>query len=64
MAYCTKDTHGARTIRAGALQGVQMVRTSAYIQIVGFIDQTAIGLTADDSGGELDPHGAVSFCSV
>ena len=34
------------------------MKTSAYIQIVGFIDNTAIGLAANDSGGELDPHGA------
>jgi len=34
------------------------MKTSAYIQITGFIDNTAIGLSATDSGGELDPHGA------
>ena len=34
------------------------MKTSAYIQIVGFIDNTAIGLDPSDSGGELDPHGA------
>jgi hypothetical protein len=38
----------------------QFTKTSqaAYIQIVGFIDNTAIGLNALDEGGELDPHGA------
>ena len=34
------------------------MKTSAYIQIVGFIDNTAIGLASNDTGGELDPHGA------
>ena len=34
------------------------MKTSAYIQIVGFIDNTAIGLDPNDAGGELDPHGA------
>lgn len=34
------------------------MKTSAYIQIVGYISNTAIGLAANDSGGELDPHGA------
>ncbi|KAK4700307.1 hypothetical protein P7C70_g5943, partial [Phenoliferia sp. Uapishka_3] len=58
VAYCTKDTHGARTIRAGAITGVQFMRTSAYIQITGHINQTALMLTEDDTGGELDPHGA------
>jgi hypothetical protein len=36
----------------------QLTKTSAYIQIVGFIDNTAIGLNALDEGGELDPYGA------
>ncbi|KAL8283626.1 hypothetical protein RQP46_005421 [Phenoliferia psychrophenolica] len=58
IAYCTKDTHGARTIRPGAITGLQFMKTTAYIQLVGFIDQTALMLTKDDSGGELDPHGA------
>jgi hypothetical protein len=34
----------------------QFTKTSAYIQIVGFIDNTAIGLNALDKCGELDPH--------
>lgn len=32
--------------------------TDAYIQAVGFILNAALGLTALDQGGELDPHGA------
>ncbi|KAJ7928291.1 hypothetical protein B0H13DRAFT_2548699 [Mycena leptocephala] len=34
------------------------MRTSACIQIVGFIDSIALGLSSTDTGGELDPHGA------
>lgn len=34
------------------------MRTSQYIQIVGYIDQTVLGLQADDTGGEEDPHGS------
>ena len=34
------------------------MKTSAYIQITGFVDNTAIGLDPNDGGGELDPHGA------
>lgn len=34
------------------------MRTSAYIQVVGLIKNAALDLTATDSGGELDPHGA------
>ncbi|KAG5220324.1 macrophage activating glycoprotein [Salix suchowensis] len=41
-----------------ALKGVQFMRTPDYVQVVGFIDQTAINIAAGDSGGELDPHGA------
>jgi len=58
VAWCTKPGHGARVIPPGALQGVQFMRTPDYVQVVGFIDQTQINLAADDSGGELDPHGA------
>jgi hypothetical protein len=58
VAYCTQNTHGARPIPFGAITGFQYTKTSAYVQIVGFIDNTAIGLSPTDSGGELDPHGA------
>jgi hypothetical protein len=37
---------------------VQVLKTSAYIQIAGFIDQTQVNMNAQDYGGELDPHGA------
>lgn len=50
--------HGGRIIPPGALQGVQWLYAKNYVQVVGFIDQTKVGLTADDEGGELDPHGA------
>jgi hypothetical protein len=39
------------------------MRTPDYVQVVGFIDQTKINLAADDTGGELDPHGAVRSLS-
>ncbi|KAI6115584.1 hypothetical protein EDD16DRAFT_426331 [Pisolithus croceorrhizus] len=58
VAWCTKPGHGTRLIPDGALHGVQVLKTSDYIQIVGFIDQSKINLTPDDYGGELDPHGA------
>ncbi|KAJ7787173.1 manno protein [Mycena olivaceomarginata] len=58
VAWCTKPGHGTRLIPPGALQGVQFMKTPDYVQVVGFIDQTKINLQADDSGGELDPHGA------
>lgn len=47
------DKHGARVIRPGAITGVQVLKTPAYIQWTGFIDQTALHLTKDDTGGEL-----------
>ena len=58
VAWCTKPGHGSRLIPRDALKGVQFMRTPAYLQVVGFIDQTFINLKADDTGGELDPHGA------
>ncbi|KAF5327295.1 hypothetical protein D9619_003916 [Psilocybe cf. subviscida] len=58
IAWCTKPGHGTRLIPAGALKGVQFMKTSDYVQVVGFIDQTAINIMAGDWGGEMDPHGA------
>ena len=37
---------------------MQFMRTSAYVQVIGFIDQTKINIADGDYGGELDPHGA------
>ena len=34
------------------------MRTPAFIQITGTYDRTKIGLSQQDTGGELDPHGA------
>lgn len=37
------------------------MKTSAYIQITGLLDQTAIGLESGDPGAELDPEGPDGF---
>ncbi|GLB45554.1 putative macrofage activating glycoprotein [Lyophyllum shimeji] len=58
IAWCTKPGRGTRLIPAGALQGVQFMKTPDYVQVVGFIDQSKINLKSDDYGGEMDPHGA------
>ncbi|KAF9442753.1 hypothetical protein P691DRAFT_714059 [Macrolepiota fuliginosa MF-IS2] len=58
VAWCTKPGRGTRLIPAGALQGVQYIKTPDYAQVVGFINQPLINLAADDFGGEMDPHGA------
>jgi len=58
VAYCTKPGHGARLIPPGTLTAVQFIKTSGYIQLTGLFNQTALGLQANDGGGELDPHGA------
>ncbi|KAF7437207.1 hypothetical protein PC9H_004043 [Pleurotus ostreatus] len=58
VAWCSQPGRGTRRIPPGALKGVQFMRTPDYVQVVGFIDQTAIDIAAGDSGGELDPHGA------
>jgi hypothetical protein len=58
VAWCTKPGRGTRLIPAGALQGVQFIKTPDYVQVAGFIDQSKINIQADDYGGELDPHGA------
>jgi len=58
VAYCTMPGRGTRLIPEGALQGVQWITTPDYIEVTGFIDQTKIDMNAQDTGGELDPHGA------
>jgi len=58
VAYCTKSGHGTRLIPPGTLTAVQFIKTPGYIQVTGLFNQTGIGLKTDDSGGELDPHGA------
>ncbi|KAH9483368.1 hypothetical protein JR316_0005474 [Psilocybe cubensis] len=59
VAYCTKPYHGTRLIPPDAITGLQWIRTSAYIQVTGFINNSAIGLdNKPGNGGELDPHGA------
>ncbi|KAJ7231138.1 hypothetical protein C8J57DRAFT_1439893 [Mycena rebaudengoi] len=58
VSYCTNPRWGGRPIPEGAIHGIQFMRTTAYIQIVGFIDNAALGLDPTDGGGELDPHGA------
>ena len=34
------------------------MKTPDYVQVTGFITQELINIQKDDSGGELDPHGA------
>ncbi|KAF7776582.1 hypothetical protein Agabi119p4_4975 [Agaricus bisporus var. burnettii] len=58
VAYCSKKGYGTRVMAAGTIKGLQVIKTPSYISYVGFIDQTLLGLPADDFGGELDPHGA------
>ncbi|GAA6027410.1 hypothetical protein JCM8097_007841 [Rhodosporidiobolus ruineniae] len=58
VAYCTNDQHGARVIPEGSITGLQVLRTSGYIEWLGHINLTALNLMANDTGGELDPHGA------
>ena len=58
VAWCSKPGKGTRLIPEGTFQGLQYMRTSDYIQVVGFIDGTKINIAEGDYGGELDPHGA------
>lgn len=62
VAWCSKPGHGTRLIPAGALTGLQFIKTPDYIQAVGFLDQTLINMVAGDFGGEMDPHGADLVC--
>lgn len=57
VGWCTKDGHGTRGVVPGTITGIQVLRTSQYLQIVGFIDQTKLNMQANDFGGELDSGG-------
>ncbi|ORX40312.1 hypothetical protein BD324DRAFT_617275 [Kockovaella imperatae] len=58
VAYCSRSGYGTRIFPPGTFTALQFMRTPGYIQIVGLFNQTAVGLTNSDEGGELDPHGA------
>ncbi|KAL4066910.1 hypothetical protein V8B97DRAFT_348878 [Scleroderma yunnanense] len=58
VGWCSKSGWGTRLIPAGTLTGVQVLKTSKYIQFAGFINQVNLNLALGDYGGELDPHGA------
>lgn len=58
VAWCTKPGYGTRVIPQGAISGLQFMKTPDYVQVTGFIKQQLVDIAADDSGGELDPHGA------
>lgn len=50
--------NNARVIPDGTLTAVHFVRTPLYYQVQGWGDFTRLGITLNDQGGELDPHGA------
>ncbi|KAF8316440.1 hypothetical protein DL93DRAFT_781354 [Clavulina sp. PMI_390] len=58
VAFCSSGGHGARTMPAGTLTGVQVFKAPAYVLFSGTINQVNVNIPADDGGGELDPHGA------
>jgi hypothetical protein len=57
VMFCTKKGWGGRIMPAGTITGAHFIRTSAYIQITGRLNQEGVGLDHTDTGGELDPHG-------
>jgi len=58
VAWCSKPGHGARTMPAGTLTGVQVLRAPDYILFSGTINQANVNIAPKDYGGEMDPHGA------
>jgi hypothetical protein len=58
VAWCSKPGKGTRLIPNGAITGLQFMKTSDYIQVVGFVNQGMINLIDGNPGGEMDPHGA------
>ncbi|KAJ7899309.1 hypothetical protein B0H14DRAFT_3852941 [Mycena olivaceomarginata] len=60
VSYCTNPEWGGRPIPGGSIHGVQFMRTSAYIQIVGFLDNTALGLSPTDAEASSTPTVLIS----
>ncbi|KAG8994253.1 hypothetical protein FRB94_007282 [Tulasnella sp. JGI-2019a] len=58
VAYCTTPDHGTRVMPANTITALQFLTAPAYIQVTGLINQANIDEDPNDSGGELDPHGA------
>jgi hypothetical protein len=57
VGWCTKNGYGTRGIVPGTFTGLQVLRTSQYLQIIGFINQPDVNMQASDFGGELDSGG-------
>jgi hypothetical protein len=57
VGWCTKNGYGTRGIPPGTITGVQVLKTSQYIQIVAYINQQNVDMQAGDYGGELDSGG-------
>ena len=53
VSYCSLAGHGTRVMPPGTITGAQWLFAKDYIQLVGFVDQTKLGLTEDDSGGGM-----------
>jgi hypothetical protein len=58
VAWCTKPRNNARVIPDGVVQGVSLLKTDFYVQLIGYGDFTKLNIKYGDYGGELDPHGA------
>jgi hypothetical protein len=57
VGWCTKNGYGTRGIPPGTFTGLQVLRTSQYLQIIGFINQGMVNVQPGDFGGELDSGG-------
>ncbi|KAF8319828.1 uncharacterized protein EI90DRAFT_3081590 [Cantharellus anzutake] len=58
VAWCLRSGYGTRLLPSGAITGAHFIETPNYIQISGTGDLTKVNVPANDTGGELDPHGA------
>lgn len=44
VAWCTQPGHGTRVLPPGSITALQFIRTSAYVQVSGIIDQTKMNV--------------------
>lgn len=51
VSWCTSPGHGSRVIPPGTITGAQWLYAKNYVQVVGFLDQSKVGLDPTDEGG-------------
>ncbi|KAJ3194452.1 hypothetical protein HK101_002667 [Irineochytrium annulatum] len=62
QSFCLGDlsTSGSKSIASGAILSAHVIKTDAYMQVTGKIDESLLGINTADGGGQYDnaSHGS------